>query len=84
MSVDANLFPDIPQKWGLSFSINTRATPEGRAAGSLAWAGLGNLYFWIDPTRRVAGVWGTQILPFCDAGSVRGFKAFEKAVYDSL
>jgi CubicO group peptidase (beta-lactamase class C family) len=84
MSVDANLFPDIPQKWGLSFSINTRATPEGRAAGSLAWAGLGNLYFWIDPTKRVAGVWGTQILPFCDAGSVRAFKAFETAVYDSL
>lgn len=84
MSLDANLFPDIPQKWGLSFSINTRATPEGRAAGSLAWAGLGNLYFWVDPTKRVAGVWGTQILPFCDTRSVKAFKAFEKAVYDSL
>ncbi|MBM3622337.1 MAG: beta-lactamase family protein [Alphaproteobacteria bacterium] len=84
MSLDANLFPDIPQKWGLSFSINTRATPEGRAAGSLAWAGLGNLYFWVDPTKRVAGVWGTQILPFCDTRSVKAFKAFETAVYDSL
>lgn len=84
MSLDANLFPDIPQKWGLSFSINTRATQEGRAAGSLAWAGLGNLYFWVDPTKRVAGVWGTQILPFCDTRSVKAFKAFEKAVYDSL
>lgn len=84
MSLDANLFPDIPQKWGLSFSINTRPTPEGRAAGSLAWAGLGNLYFWIDPTKRVAGVWGTQILPFCDTKSVKAFKAFEKAVYESL
>ncbi|MGE0424935.1 MAG: serine hydrolase domain-containing protein [Reyranellaceae bacterium] len=84
MSLDANLFPDIPQKWGLSFSINTRPTPEGRSAGSLAWAGLGNLYFWIDPVKRVAGVWGTQILPFCDTKSVKAFKAFEKAVYDSL
>ena len=84
MSLDANLFPDIPQKWGLSFSINTRPTPEGRAAGSLAWAGLGNLYFWIDPVKRVAGVWGTQILPFCDTKSVNAFKAFEKAVYDAL
>jgi methyl acetate hydrolase len=84
MSLDANLFPDIPQKWGLSFSINTQPTQEGRAAGSLAWAGLGNLYFWIDPTKRVAGVWGTQILPFCDTKSVKAFQAFEKAVYDSL
>lgn len=84
MSLDANLFPDIPQKWGLSFSINTAATPEGRAAGSLAWAGLGNLYFWIDPVKRVTGVWGTQILPFCDTKSVKAFQAFERAVYDSL
>ncbi len=31
-------------------------SPEGRSAGSLAWAGLANTYFWIDPARNVAGV----------------------------
>lgn len=84
MSLDANLFPDIRQKWGLSFSINTAPTAEGRAAGSLAWAGLGNLYFWIDPVKRVTGVWGTQILPFCDPKAMKAFKAFERAVYETL
>ena len=51
---DVDLYPDIVKKWGLSFLINTAKTPEGRSAGSLAWAGLANTYFWIDPARNVA------------------------------
>ena len=58
--------------------------PEGRAAGSLFWAGLGNTYYWIDPARGVAGVFLTQIRPFFDAKAVPLFKAFEAAVYRSL
>jgi len=46
---DVELFPGIVKKWGLSFLINTAKTPEGRSPGSLAWAGLANTYFWIDP-----------------------------------
>jgi len=41
---DVDLFPDIVKKWGLSFLINTAKTPEGRSAGSLAWAGLANTF----------------------------------------
>ena len=44
-------------KWGLSFLINPRPLPTGRSAGSLAWAGLANSYYWIDPVRKVAGVY---------------------------
>ncbi len=75
---DVDLFPDMVKKWGLSFLINTAKTPEGRSAGSLAWAGLANTYFWIDPARNVAGVILMQLLPFADAempGSVRGIRA---------
>jgi CubicO group peptidase (beta-lactamase class C family) len=43
--------------------------PGGRSAGSVAWAGLANTYFWIDPKKNVAGVYLTQILPFSVAGS---------------
>ena len=35
--------------------INTKRTPEGRSPGSLAWAGLANTYFWVDPARDVGG-----------------------------
>src|SRR5262249_15416033 len=43
---DVDLYPDQAKKWGLSFLINTAKTAEGRSAGSLAWAGLANTYFW--------------------------------------
>ena len=54
------------QKWGLSWLINTEDMPGRRSAGSLAWAGLFNTYYWLDPKRHVTGVILTQILPFAD------------------
>ena len=71
-------------KWGLSFLINPEKLATGRSAGSLAWAGLANSYFWIDPVRQVAGVYATQILPFYDTKAVHTFEAFETAVYNTL
>jgi len=68
-------------QWGLSFLINPEALPTGRSAGSLAWAGLANSYFWIDPAKQVAGVYATQLLPFFDADAVALFGEFESAVY---
>ena len=81
---DVDLFPDIVKKWGLSFLINTAKTPEGRSAGSLAWAGLANTYFWIDPVRNVAGVILMQLLPFADAKCLEAFADFERGVYAGL
>ncbi len=69
---------------GLGFVINPTELPTGRSPGSLAWAGLFNSYYWIDPTRGVTGVYLSQILPFYDAGSVGVFQDFETAVYASL
>ena len=71
-------------KWGLSFLINPDKLPTGRSAGSLAWAGLANSYYWIDPTRQVAGVYATQLLPFFDAAAVAAFEGFETEVYRAV
>lgn len=81
---DVDLYPDIVKKWGLSFLINTAKTPEGRSAGSLAWAGLANTYFWIDPARNVAGVILMQLLPFADAKALETFAGFERGIYAGL
>jgi methyl acetate hydrolase len=81
---DVDLYPDIVKKWGLSFLINTAKTPEGRSAGSLAWAGLANTYFWIDPVRNVAGVILMQLLPFADGKCLEAFAGFERGVYAGL
>lgn len=83
-SNDANLFPGMTQKWGLTFLINTEESAEGRSAGSLAWAGLANSYYWIDREKDVCGVWATQIVPFADEGSLDNFRQFERAVYNTL
>jgi CubicO group peptidase (beta-lactamase class C family) len=80
----ANFFPSMPQQWGLSFLINTAPTPQGRAPGSLAWAGSANTFFWIDPTQRVTGVFMTQLLPFFDPKTIALFRAYEAAVYQAL
>jgi methyl acetate hydrolase len=81
---DVDLYPDIVKKWGLSFLINTAKTPEGRSAGSLAWAGLANTYFWIDPARNVTGVILMQLLPFADKKCLEAFAGFERGVYAGL
>ena len=81
---DVDLYPDIVKKWGLSFLINTAKTPEGRSAGSLAWAGLANTYFWIDPARDVTGVILMQMLPFADNKCLEAFAGFESGVYAGL
>jgi methyl acetate hydrolase len=83
-SNDANLFPGMPQKWGLSFDINTQPGPAGRSAGSLAWAGLFNTYFWLDPVKRVTGTIMTQLLPFADKPLLELFGEFEKGIYRAV
>lgn len=83
-SNDANFYPGMQQKWGLSFLINTEEAKEGRSANSLAWAGLANSYFWIDPHKDVCGVWATQLFPFADEVAMQNFRDFEAGVYDSL
>jgi CubicO group peptidase (beta-lactamase class C family) len=83
-SKDANLFPGMIQKWGLSFDINTEQGPAGRSAGSLAWAGLFNTYFWVDPNKRVTGTILTQLLPFADDQVLKLFAKFESGLYAAI
>ena len=78
----AEFFPGMPKSWALTFMVNDEDAPTGRPAGSLAWAGLANLYYWIDRKNGVGGFWATQILPFADPASLGGYLDFEKAVYD--
>jgi CubicO group peptidase (beta-lactamase class C family) len=63
--------------------INTETAPTGRNAGSLAWAGVVNTYFWIDPVAGLGGVFLTQIMPFYDPFALAAFAAFESAVYQA-
>ena len=55
--------------------------PGMRRAGSGDWAGLFNLYYWIDRESGVGGMLLTQVLPFFDAGVVQAFVELEATVY---
>jgi CubicO group peptidase (beta-lactamase class C family) len=80
-SLDAEFFPGIEKSWGLTFMINEQQAPTGRSTGSLAWAGLPNAFFWIDPKKDLAGVILMQLLPFVDPHAIGLFTTYEKAVY---
>jgi len=81
MTNDADFFPGMQQKWGLTFLINTQDVPGRRKAGSLCWAGLRNTYYWIDPKSRVGGTIMTQMLPFADRTVLDLLEGFEREVY---
>jgi CubicO group peptidase (beta-lactamase class C family) len=84
LSNDVDFFPGIRLKWGFGGMVNMQPVPGARGAGSLTWAGLLNTYFWIDPTKRVAAVFMTQVLPFADTRALRLYRQFERGIYAAL
>lgn len=73
--------PGSLDKFGLGFAINTKPVEGGRSAGSLAWDGIFNTFFWIDPSRKTCAVIMMQILPFGDDAANSVVELFERALY---
>jgi CubicO group peptidase (beta-lactamase class C family) len=84
ISSDVDMQPGSTEKWSLGFLLNTTAYEGGRSAGSLAWAGLYNTFYWIDPKRSLCAVLMMQFLPFVDKEAVGLLGDFERAVYANL
>jgi CubicO group peptidase (beta-lactamase class C family) len=80
-SSDVDFHPGTTDGFTFGFLINHAGYRGGRSAGSLAWAGMENTFFWIDPHRELCAVLMMQFLPFCDAGAMEVLRAFENAVY---
>jgi CubicO group peptidase (beta-lactamase class C family) len=80
-SADFSFIADGRDKWGLGFLITTDQVPGKRSPGSLSWGGINNTYFWIDPSRGIAGVILMQYLPFADAKALAVYDAFERGTY---
>lgn len=81
LSNDAEFFPGVEKSWSLPFMRNEEPAPTGRPAGGQGWAGLANLFYWIDRENGFGGYWATQILPFGDATSFVKYLEFETAAY---
>jgi methyl acetate hydrolase len=84
LSADAEFFPGMVKTWSTAFMLNTEPAPTGRSPNSLAWAGLANTFFWIDPTRKVTGIILMQVLPFVDPQAIETFTRFETETYRAV
>jgi methyl acetate hydrolase len=84
LSNDVDLCPGVTRKWGFGHMITMQAVAGGRGAGSLTWGGLLNTYYWIDPSRKIAAVFMTQVLPFADSRTLRLYRQFERGIYAAL
>ena len=80
-SRDFSFVADGRDKFGLGFLITTDHVAGKRSAGSLSWGGINNTYFWVDPSRAIAGVILMQYLPFADPTALAVHDAFERATY---
>jgi CubicO group peptidase (beta-lactamase class C family) len=65
----------------LGFLYSRSGRKGTRAPGTLSWAGIANLYYWIDRAAGVAGAVFMQVLPFADERCLRVRDTFEDAVY---
>ncbi|EGX91563.1 Beta-lactamase-type transpeptidase fold domain containing protein [Cordyceps militaris CM01] len=74
--------PSAPQGWGLACMLNGGVT--GRSESTGWWAGLANLFWWVDRERGVGGLVCAQVLPFADAKVMGAWFALETAVYAAL
>jgi methyl acetate hydrolase len=83
VSSDVDIQPGATEKWGLGFLINTTPYANGRSAGSLAWAGIENTYYWIDPKRSLCAVLMMQFFPFVDKEAIGLLGDFERAIYST-
>jgi methyl acetate hydrolase len=69
---------------GLGQVINLGLVENGRKAASLAWAGLYNTHYWLDPASGIARVIMMQVLPFADERALNVYRQFEHGIYRSL
>ena len=83
-SSDMDVHPGHTDGFGYGFLINGEDYDGGRAAGSLAWAGIDNTFFWIDPQRKTCAVLMMQFLPFCDSDAVAVLRDFEHGIYATV
>jgi methyl acetate hydrolase len=89
VSAAPELTNDVPpwpfeESWGLGFHLTMEDVPDARRAGTGDWAGLFNLYYFIDRATGVGAMLLTQLLPFFDERIVDTFTQIEGTVYAGL
>ncbi|GJC89213.1 acyltransferase LovD [Colletotrichum liriopes] len=80
LSRNYTFLPGTRKGWSASFLTNNENVPERRKEGSGAWAGINNLFYWIDPKSGKLGIIFTNLLPFLDPEILDLFDKLEEEV----
>lgn len=56
----------------------------GRSEGTAFWAGLANLFWWVDHENGVGGMICSQVLPFGDQAVMGAWIGMEATIYQTL
>lgn len=88
-STNTSVSMDFPlgagvDSFGLGFQITESALEYMRGVGSMAWAGIYNTEFWIDPGNGIGAVLMMQYLPFYDDAAIDTLVGFEQRIYQHL
>ncbi|KAH8424224.1 serine hydrolase domain-containing protein [Aspergillus melleus] len=60
------------------------SSASGNNAGTMRWSGMPNLFWWIDRTAGLCGLYASQIMPTGDPRSVEWGTTFMKEMYTRL
>jgi hypothetical protein len=80
-NIMAGIGVGIDANHALGGAVILEDVPGRRRRGTLTWAGLPNVYWWVDRSAGVSGVFGTQIHPTGDEKIIELFREFETFVY---
>ncbi len=81
VSLSGEFLEGTPKGWSTSFLINNEDIPGRRRAGSGAWAGINNLFYWVDLKAGKLGVVFTNLQPFLDPLVLELYDKLEAFVY---
>ena len=84
MTADVDFHPGFDDQFTYGFLRNPVAHEGGRSEGSLAWGGIQNTFYWIDPQKSACAAILMQFLPFCDPQAMGLLRDFERALYAAL
>lgn len=80
-NIMAGIGVGVDTNHALGGAVVMEDVPGRRRKGTMTWAGLPNVYWWVDRVAGISGVFGTQVLPTGDEMVIGLFREFEAFVY---
>ncbi|KAG0652835.1 methylbutanoyltransferase [Hyphodiscus hymeniophilus] len=83
-----NIYGGLPKGTDVTYSMGGMVVledlPGRRPKGTVHWGGLLNVFFWMDRTTGVSGIYGSQVFPAGDPTCLGLFAEFESKTYEAL